>query len=151
MNIGMAEDAIIFYAPSAMSAPMGGRNGMALDANPISRLLQQPIIRRAMRLVAFHTTTAVYQIIISNGMLMNKWPRFFRMAILAGPVNPPGQGRVFHTGDWMAIKTANITGFQRMHGATFEFIGNSRVTGKAEIFAILFEQFSIWIAVNAVA
>jgi hypothetical protein len=151
MNFAVAEDTVQFGPQAAVLDAMPRWSLMALPAESTSRLDEKSVIGRTVRLMAFGTAAAVNQMLVGDGMFISKGPCLFRMAILAGPVQSDGQGRIIHTLEFMAVGAADVSGFERMNGAPFELGRDGCMTGSAKILAVIFDQAAVLVIVDSMA
>jgi len=149
--IRVTEDTIRLGAQAAMLSAVQRGKCMTLEAKPISRLSKKPFIGGTVRLMTFDTSAAIHQIIQRHWMFMYKRARFLRVAVLTGPIDPPCEHRILYRAQMMAVDATNISIFKRMHCSALEFGHYRRMAGRAEIGAVVFDQFRIMVAVNCMA
>jgi hypothetical protein len=84
----------------------GGK--MALLAELIPRLSQQPVIFASMRMVTACAATAFEGVAIDGFMLIGEWPPLFRMAVLAVSFEIIGQIVVLPFSEAMTIQAGDV-------------------------------------------
>lgn len=140
MYLVVAFDAGQLGAETTVLCTMPGRNGMALQAHTITPLVKQTIVGRTMRLVAFNTAAAIYQMIVDHLMLIQKGTGDFGVAFLTAPIQSNCQQRILDPGRIMTVGATNIARFQWMYRTPLKFHPDRGVTGKAIIIAIIGDQ-----------
>ena len=140
MDLGVAIDAVGADGDTGMSAEMSRWRAMTLPAKAITRLAQQPVIRRSMRIVALNTIAALDQMRIGYRMLEPEWSRLFAMAILAGPVMPDGEHRIGIRSQTMAVGAADVLFQQRMRRARLKLCRHRAMAGVAELLSFINHQ-----------
>ncbi len=108
MHGGVTVDTAQFSAEPIVLGAVSGRYTVTLETYPVTGLIEQPIIRRAVRSVALDTATALDQVIIDNGMLIQVRSRKVGMASLARPIKANSELAVFYVIEIMAVGAPDV-------------------------------------------
>ena len=114
VEIGMTFHTRHLGAQPRMFRLVLGRNPMTLKTNTIARLRQQPVVRRAVRIVTFCAAAAVEHMLTGHRVFVNERSRFFRVAILTSPIQSLADHRIALVRHRVTITATDIVRSQGM-------------------------------------
>jgi hypothetical protein len=121
--------------------PVSGWIGMALETQPVARLIEQAVVGTAVRLMAASATVALGCEGACRLMLIAVWPALLRMALEAIDVAAMSELGGVLTSEVMAGDTLDVAIRQRMVGAKLELAHRIDVTLATQVTLFGSEDF----------